>query len=73
MSPGQMLLGQMSSWQLKMFNVVLGTYPLNLVKIGPVTAEIFLICTNDARTNAAWTNVIMAVEICSIKFYEPTL
>ena len=31
--------------------------PKRLVKIGSVTAEIFLIWTNVALTNVAWTNV----------------
>ena len=31
--------------------------PKSLVKIGSVTAEIFLIWTNVARRNVAWTNV----------------
>ena len=45
-----------------------------LVKIGSVTAEILLICTNVTRTNVAWTNiawtniawtnVTVSVEIC---------
>ena len=34
-------------------------------KIGSVSAEIFLIWTNVARTNIAWTNVAIAVEIYS--------
>ena len=37
-----------------------------MVKIGSVTAEIFLIWTNVARTNVAWTNVTVTVVICSI-------
>ena len=39
--------------------------PQKLIKIGSVAAEIFLIWTNVARTNVAWTNVIVSVEICS--------
>ena len=35
--------------------------PQNFVKIWSVTAEILLICTNDARTYVALTNVIGAV------------
>ena len=35
-----------------------------LVKIGPVINEIFLIWTNVAMKNVAWTNVIMTVGIC---------
>ena len=38
-----------------------GTYLYNLVKIGPVTAEILLIWTNVARTNVAWTNVHLTI------------
>ena len=41
------------------------TYQKILVKTASVTAEIFLICTNVARTNVALTNVIMTVGICS--------
>ena len=37
--------------------MVPGIYFYILVKIGSVTAEIFLIWTNVARTNVAWTNV----------------
>ena len=37
--------------------------PKSVVKIGPVTAEILLICTNVARAYVAWTNVTMAVGI----------
>ena len=33
-----------------------------MVKIGFVTAEIFLIWTNGARTNVAWTNVTCQLE-----------
>ena len=36
----------------------------SLVKIGSVKAEIFLIWTNVARTNVAWTNVTVTVGIC---------
>ena len=43
--------------------MVPGTYLYSLVKIGSITAEIFLICTNVTRTNVAWTNVIMTVKI----------
>ena len=39
--------------------------PKNWVKIGSVTAEIFLIWTNVARTNVAWSNVTAIIEICS--------
>ena len=33
----------------------------SLVKIGSVRAEIFLIWTNVAKTNVAWTNVTVTV------------
>ena len=36
----------------------------SLLKIGSVTAEIFLIWKNVARTNVAGTNVIVTVRIC---------
>ena len=36
--------------------------PKSFVKIGSVTAEIFLIWANFARTNVSWTNVTMTVE-----------
>ena len=42
-----------------------------VVKIGSVTAEIFLIWTNVTRTKVAWTNVTMTVEICSRWSQEP--
>ena len=29
-----------------------------MIKIGPITVEIFLIWTNVPRTNVAWTNVV---------------
>ena len=44
--------------------MVTGTYLYNLVNIGSVTAEIFLIWTNVARTNVAWTNVNLIDRIC---------
>ena len=37
--------------------MVPGTYLLNFFKIGSVTAVIFLMWTDVARTNFAWTNV----------------
>ena len=37
---------------------------LLLVKIGSLTAEIFLIWTDVARTNVAWTFVTVKVGIC---------
>ena len=43
-----------------------------MVKIGSVTVEIFLIWTNVARTNVAWTNVTVSVGICSRGSQEPT-
>ena len=42
-----------------------------LVKIGSVTAGIFLIWTNVARTNVAWTNVTVMVGISSRCSQEP--
>ena len=36
----------------------------SLVKIKSVTAEIFLIWTNVARTNIVWTNVTVTDSIC---------
>ena len=44
---------------------VLQKHLKGLVKLESVTAEIFLIWTNVIRTNVAWTNVTMAVGICS--------
>ena len=44
----------------------------NLVKIGSGRAEIFMIWTNVARTNAIWTNVTVTVGICEIWSQEPT-
>ena len=38
--------------------------PKSLVKIGSVTADIFLIWTNVARTYVALTNVTITVGIC---------
>ena len=49
------------SWN--QFKIVPRTYVLSYVKIGSVTAEIFLIWTNVARTNVAWSNVTAIVEI----------
>ena len=43
-----------------------------MAKIGSVTAEIFLIGTNVARRNVAWTNVTVTVDICERWFQEPT-
>ena len=36
----------------------------SLVKMGSITAEILLICTNVARACVAWTNVIMTDCLC---------
>ena len=44
----------------------------SLVKIRSVIAEIFLIWTNVARTNVAWTNVTVTVGICSRCSQRPT-
>ena len=38
--------------------------PKSFVKIWSVTAEIFMIWANFARTNVSWTNVTMTVDIC---------
>ena len=46
--------------------------PKSLLKILSVTAEIFLIWTNFARTNVVCTNVTMIVGICSRWSQEPT-
>ena len=46
-------------WHL--LKMVLGTFHSSLVKIRSVTAEIFLIWTNVARTNVALTNVTVTV------------
>ena len=51
-----------NSWHLS--NIVPETYLYSLVKIESVTAEIFPIWTNVARTNLAWTNVNLIVRIC---------
>ena len=42
----------------------LGTYLYSFIKIGSVTAEIFLIWTNVTRTNVDWTNITETVGIC---------
>ena len=44
-----------------------GTYLLSFIKIGSLTAEIFLIWTN-----FTWTNVILTFRICSRYSQEPT-
>ena len=48
------------------------TYLYNLVNIGSVIAEIFLIWTAVARTNVAWTNVNLIVGICARYSQEAT-
>ena len=63
------------SWNL--FQMFPGTYLWGFIKIGSVTAEIFLIWTNVtwtnvAWTNIAWTNVTVTVGICSRCSQEPT-
>ena len=55
-----------------MFKMVPRTYHQSLVKIGSVTAEIFVFWTNVARTNVARTNVIVTVGICFRRSQEPT-
>ena len=47
--------------------------PKSLVKIGSVTAEIFLIWTNVARINVVWTDFSVTVGICSRVSQEPTI
>ena len=54
------------------------TYLQSLVKIGSVTAEIFLIWTYFARTNVAWTNVAwtnvtVTVVILLAKAHKPAI
>ena len=44
----------------------------SLVKIGSVTAEIFLIWTNVTVTNVTWTNVAVTTEIFYRGSQEPT-
>ena len=52
--------------------IVPGTYLQTWVKIGSVTADIFLIWTYVAKTNVVWTNVIVTVGICSKRSHEST-
>ena len=52
-----------NSWN--MFKMVPGTYLWSLVEIGSVRSQILLIWTDITRTNIAWTDVIVTVEICS--------
>ena len=44
-----------------------------MVKIVSVTVEIFLIGTNFARTNVAWTNIILAVGRSLVKIRSVTV
>ena len=60
----QILPVQMSRWHLES-KMVPESYLQSLVKIMSVSAEIFLIWTNVARTNITWTNVTVTVKICS--------
>ena len=67
----------MSSYKvlIKLLTAVLESinyYYQNLVKIGSLTAEIFLIWKNVARTNVAQTNVTLTVGICYKCSQEPT-
>ena len=66
--------GQTKVWSkrnlAKKTKVPISLGPKSLVKIGSVTAEIFLIWTIVARTTVAWTNVNMTVGICSRGFQE---
>ena len=52
--------------------MVPGTCLESLVKIGLVTDELFLIWTNVARTNIAWTNVNVTAGIYLRWLEEPT-
>ena len=49
---------------MKIIKAAINSAPKSLVKIGSVTAEIFLIWTIVARTNVALTNVTVTVGIC---------
>ena len=62
---------QMLMWLLEFVQDVPRNLP-SLVKIGSVTADIFLIWTNVARTNVACTNLTMTAGICQRRFQEPT-
>ena len=66
MFPRHMLCGQIPPWQYASFKDSSKTQP-SLVKIGSVTAEIFLIWTN-----VAYTNVTVTVGICFRCSQEPT-
>ena len=61
---GKKIKVQKKFWSSKIL-ITKNLYPKSFVKIRSVTAEIFLIWTNVARTNVAWTNVTTIVEICS--------
>ena len=66
---GQKILDFNFVWSNKSMGKTVGSKkimtPKNcLVKIWPVTAEIFLLWTNFARTNVAWPNVTLTVGIC---------
>ena len=52
------------SWNL--FKRIPGTYLEGFIKIGSVTADIFLIWTNIVRTNVAWTNaeILLTLSLC---------
>ena len=69
MLTGHMLPGQNV---IMMVEIVRESFLYSMVNIGSVTSEIFLIYTNIARTNVAWTNVTMTVEIYSICSQEQT-
>ena len=57
-------------WHL--LKMVQGKYIWSFVKIGSVTAEIFLMWTNVTRTNVACTNVTITVGICYRCSQDPT-
>ena len=65
MLPGQLLPGQMSPGQLSSVKDGPRNLHSNLVKITLVTAEMFLIWANVAKTNVAWTYVTVTLRICS--------
>ena len=58
-------LNQCHSDSQHLLKMVPRIYLQSLVKVGSVTAEIFLIWTNVAGTNVAWTNVTGIIEIRS--------
>ena len=49
---------------MNLFKRVPGKYIHSVVKFGSVTAEVFLLWTNFARTNVDWTNVTVRIGIC---------